>query len=180
VYVTEPDQRAFLERPDLAVVGPPETGSAFQPAPTAASVLTVRVPLPAEVRETSLEVREAGADDVVTRLELPSPTHKRPGRGRRLDEDTRLDVLATRTYLVEIDLIRAGEPMPILDLGRASHDRILVSRGDCRPNATRYAFGVHQAIPPFPRPLKPEDQEAQCDIMLGQSPHRGHSPGTRR
>jgi len=164
VYVTEPDQRAFIGRPDLAVVGPPEAGPMLQPAPTASSGLAVRVPLPDEVRETYLEVRATGTDYVMTVLEILSPTNKRPGRGRRIYEDKRLDVLATRTHLVEIDLIRTGEPMPILDNGSASQYRILVSRGDCRPNATLYAFGVRQAIPPFPLPLKPEDQEPSVDM----------------
>ena len=164
VYVTEPDQRAFIGRPDLAVVGPSEAGAAFQPASTASLVLTVRVPLPDEVRETYLEVRETGTDYVIAVLELLSPTNKRLGRGRRIYEDKRLDVLATRTHLVEMDLIRAGEPMPILDNGSTSHYRILVSRGDQRPHAILYAFGVRQAIPPFPLPLKPEDQEPLVDI----------------
>ena len=164
VYVTEPDQRAFIGRPDLAVVGHPEPGAAFQPASSASSVLTVRVPLPDEMRETYLEVRETGTDYVITVLELLSPTNKRPGRGRQIYEGKRLDVLATRTHLVEIDLIRAGEPMPILDNSSASDYRILVSRGDRRPNATLYAFGVRQSIPPFPLPLKPEDQEPLVDI----------------
>jgi hypothetical protein len=164
VYVTEPDQRAFIGRPDLAVVGHPEAGATFQPMASASSGLTVRVPLPDEVRETYLEVRETGTDYVITVLEILSPTHTRLGRGRQIYEGKRLDVLATRTHLVEIDLIRAGEPMPILDNGSTSHYRILVSRGDRRPHATLYAFGVRQMIPPFPLPLKPEDQEPLVDI----------------
>ena len=75
-----------------------------------------------------------------------------------------MDVLATRTHLVEIDLIRAGEPMPIIGNGSASDYRILVSRGDRRPNATLYAFGVRQSIPTFPLPLKPADQEPIVDM----------------
>ena len=51
-----------------------------------------------------------------------------------------MEVLASRTHLVEIDLIRAGEPMPITGNGSASDYRILVSRGDCRPNASLYAL----------------------------------------
>jgi hypothetical protein len=160
VYVTEPDQRAFIGRPDLAVVGHPEASATFQPV---SSGLPVRVPLPDEVRETYLEVRETGTDYVITVLEILSPTNKRPGRGRQIYEGKRLDVLATRTHLVEIDLIRAGEPMPILDNGSTSHYRILVSRGDRRPHATLYAFGVRQMIPPFPLPLKPEDHEPLVD-----------------
>lgn len=164
VYVTEPAQRAFVGRPDLAVVGHPEAASALPPAPPASPGLMVRVPLPDEVRETYLEVRETGTDYVITVLEILSPTSKRPGRGRRMYEDKRLDVLATRTHLVEIDLIRAGEPMPIMGNGSASDYRILVSRGDCRPNAILYAFGVRQSIPLFPLPLKPADQEPVVDL----------------
>jgi len=164
VYVTEPAQRAVVGRPDLAVVGHPEAASALPPAPIASPVLTVRVPLPDAVRETYLEVRETGTDYVITVLEILSPTNKRPGRGRRMYEDKRLDVLATRTHLVEIDLMRAGEPMPIMGNSSASDYRILVSRGDCRPDATLYAFGVRQSIPLFPLPLKPADQEPVVDL----------------
>jgi hypothetical protein len=164
VYVTELGQRTFLGRPDLAVVGQPEADAAFQAASSASSVLTVRVPLPDEVRETYLEVRETGTDYVITVVEMLSPTNKRTGRGRQIYEDKRLDVLATRTHLVEIDLLRAGEPMPIFDHDSTSHYRILVSRGDRRPHATLYAFGVRQAIPSFPLPLKPEDHEPLVHI----------------
>jgi hypothetical protein len=164
LYITEPDQRVFVGRPDLAVVGHPEVEAGLQPAPSASSVLAVQVPLPDEVRETYIEVRETGTDYVVTVLEILSPTNKRLGRGRRLYEDKRMEVLASTTHLVEIDLVRAGEPMPITGYGSASDYRILVSRGDCRPNATLYAFGVRQPIPLFSLPLKPGDQEPTVDL----------------
>lgn len=80
-----------------------------------------------------------------------------------------MEVLASRTHLVEIDLVRVGEPMPLMGDGRDSAYRMLVSRGDCRPNATLYAFGVRQSIPPFSLPLKPTDQEPTVD--LGQILH---------
>jgi hypothetical protein len=169
LYITEPDQRVFVGRPDLAVIGQPAAEIALKPTPSASSVLTVQVPVPDEVRETYLEVRETRADHVLTVLEILSPTNKRPGRGRRLYEDKRMEVLASRTHLVEIDFIRAGEPMPIIGNGRASAYRILVSRGDCRPNATLYAFAVRQPIPPFSLPLKPTDREP--NVFLGQILH---------
>jgi hypothetical protein len=169
LYITEPDQRVFVGRPDLAVIGQPVAGTVLKPTPSASSVLTVQVPVPDEVRETYLEVRETRTDYVLTVLEILSPTNKRPGRGRRLYEDKRMEVLASRTHLVEIDLVQAGEPMPIMGDGRASAYRMLVSRGDCRPNATLYAFGVRQSIPPFSLPLKPTDQEPTID--LGQILH---------
>jgi hypothetical protein len=164
VYITEPDQRVFVGRPDLAVVGQPAGETAPRPASSASSGLTVQVPVPDEVRETYLEVRETGTDYLVTLVEILSPTNKRPGRGRRIYEDRRMEVLASRTHLVEVDLVRVGEPMPIMGNGRASDHRILVSRGDCRPNATLYPFGVRQPIPSFSLPLKPGDREPTVDI----------------
>jgi hypothetical protein len=164
LYITEPDQRVFVGRPDLAVVGQSPAETAPKPSLSASSVLTVQVPLPDEVRETYLEVRETGTDYVVTVLEILSPTNKRPGRGRWIYEDKRMEVLASRTHLVEVDLIRAGEPIPITGNGRGCDYRILVSRGDCRPNASLYAFGVRQPIPPFSLPLKPNDQEPTVDM----------------
>ena len=59
-----------------------------------------------------------------------------------------MEVLASKTHLVEVDLIRAGEPMPFIGNSIACTYRILVSRGECRPNAVLYAFGVHRPIPP--------------------------------
>ena len=164
VYVTEPEQRTFVGRPDIAVVRSSETEQASTSSLSESSVVTVQVPVPDEVRETYLEVREAGTQHVITVLEFLSPTNKRPGRGRRMYEDKRLDILATHTHLVEIDLIRSGEPMPLIDHARGSDYRILVSRGDRRPHATLYSFGVRQPIPTFPLPLKTTDKEPLIDI----------------
>ncbi len=81
LYITEPDLRVLVGRPDLAVVGQPAAETGLKPSPSASSMLTVQVPLPDEVRETYLEVRETGTDYVRTVL-IP-PTNKRPRRGRR-------------------------------------------------------------------------------------------------
>ena len=54
--------------------------------------------------------------------------------------------------------------MPLIDHGRTSAYRILVSRGDCRPNAILYPFGVRQPIPVFSLPLQAHDQEPLVEI----------------
>lgn len=168
VYLTEMEGRDMVGQADVAVMGHGngDTEPGTQPAFSApdSSVLTVRVPAVEEVRETYLEVRQTGTDYVVAVIEVLSPTNKRPGRGRLLFQDKRMDVLGTRTHLIEIDLLRAGEPMPVLEDGSASDYRILVSRGNRRPNATLYVFGVRQPIPAFPLPLKRGDDEPTLDI----------------
>ena len=88
VYVTESEYQRFVGRPELAVVGQSDVESPLPPVPSGVPAgLMVRVPLADEVRETYLEVRETGTDDVITVLEILSPTNKRPGRGRQLYAD---------------------------------------------------------------------------------------------
>ena len=73
-------------------------------------------------------------------------------------------VLGSFTQLVEIDLLRAAEPMPVLNNDTQSDYRILVSRGDCRPLADLYAFNLPDAIPCFPLPLPAGDREPVVDL----------------
>lgn len=160
-----PDELAFAVRPDVAVVrstpGPVGPVPSAQPA---AGVLTVELPMAETVREVFLEIREVGTDRVVTVVEILSPTNKQPGPGRRDYEQKRLNLLGTLTHLVEIDLLRAGPPMPMLGYTEPSDYRILVSRTERRPQADLLAFGVRQPIPTFRLPLQPGDPEPNVDL----------------
>jgi len=167
VYVANMEGLFFLGRPDVSVLGTkPPAGPA---AGTAASIaviepMTVEVPLPDHLREGYLEVRDVATGEVVTVLELLSPTNKRPGEGRRLYEEKRLQVLGTRSHLVEVDLLREGEPMTMWGNGHGRHYRILVSRSERRPRADLYAFDLPQPIPSFLLPLREGDEEPPVDL----------------
>jgi len=103
---------------------------------------------------------------VVTVLEVLSPTNKRLGVGRNADEEKRRDVLSSLSHLIEIDLLRRGEPMALTSGSVQSHYRILVSRVEQRPQADLYAFNLRDEIPQFPLPLKPGDQEPVIDLNV--------------
>ena len=120
--------------------------------------------MPDEVRETYLEVREPGSGEIVTVLEILSPKNKRPGEGRRAYEEKRRSVLASRTSLVEIDLLRAGDRMPVLGDVRSADYRILVSRGDRRPRSELYIFSLRDPIPRVLLPLRRGDSEPLIDV----------------
>ena len=70
----------------------------------------------------------------------------------------------TRTHLVEIDLLRSGEPMDMIGLTEHSDYRILVSRSQRRPDADLYIFDVSDPIPAIPLPLLPEDNEPSLNL----------------
>ena len=107
-YLYAPDRSTFIGRPDLNVIGPAlqEPRASWSVEPMNGAV-RVELPIPDHVREAYLEIRQVGSDEVVTVLEILSPTNKRPGEGRRQYEQKRLSVFGTLTNLVEIDLLRA-------------------------------------------------------------------------
>jgi hypothetical protein len=134
-------------------------------------LLTVELPVPDQIRESYLEVRKTVTQEVVATLEVLSPSNKRPGNGRREYEEKRLRTLGTRTHLVEIDLLRAWDPFPMWPLGQPATGalpgdyRIVVARGDQRPWADLYAFGVRDVIPSFPLPLQPGDDAVPVHLQ---------------
>lgn len=130
------------------------------------SPLTVAVPMPLTVRQGYLEVREVATGEVVTAIELLSPTNKRGGKGRRDYESKRMQVLGSLTHLVEIDLLRERKPMPVLNVTVDSDYRILVSRSERRPQADLYAFNLRDSIPSFPLPLQAGDREPFVDLQF--------------
>jgi hypothetical protein len=121
--------------------------------------------MPMEFREAYLEVRDMATGEVVTVIEVLSPANKRRGKGREVYEEKRDRLLGSRTHLVEIDLLRSGEPMPILGNDTEASYRILVSRGDRRPQADLYLFNLPDAIPEFSLPLQSEDTEPMVDLQ---------------
>jgi hypothetical protein len=163
-YLCAPDRSTFIGRPDLDVIGPAiqEPPVTWTTAPRAGAV-RVELPIPDEVREAYLEIRQVGGD-VVTVLEILSPTNKHPGEGRRQYEQKRLAIFGSLTNLVEIDLLRAGAPMLMWGNGHGSHYRILVSRARQRPSGDLYLFSVRQPIPDFSLPLQPGDNEPVVEL----------------
>jgi hypothetical protein len=166
-YLEEPGELLFVGQPDLSIhrkggePAPPATGEEPVSQPDA---VTVEIPMPVEVREAFLEIRAVPGGEVVTVVELLSPSNKVAGEGREVYGRKRRAILATLTSLVEVDLVRAGEPQPYRGDERESDYRILVSRGKNRPRAELYPFSVRDPIPTFRLPLRPEDEEPEVDL----------------
>lgn len=158
-YLSDTGDMTFTGRPDVSVVHEPQR--VYEPTPAAGETetVTVELPMPDEIRETYLEVRAVDSDRVITVLELLSPTNKRPGDGRTLYEKKRLRLLGTLTHFVEVDLLRAWDPMTMRGDAGSSHYRILISRAEERPRATLLKFGLRSPIPEFRLPLQKGDDE---------------------
>ena len=174
VYRIADSTAIAIDRPDVAIQQSRTTPTPSQPAGTSQTAVTlsqptihptkVLLPLPEEVHQAYLEVRDAATQTVVTTVEVLSPANKR-GEGRQKYEAKRQQVLGSLTNLVEIDLLRAGDPLPTANGTPQSYYRILVSRARTRPVADLYAFNLSDRIPSFPLPLQPNETEPIVDLQ---------------
>lgn len=163
-YQSDDDQEELLIGVPDGIVFSRETPSLEEPELTAAIAIQTRpekvsVPMPLEVKERYLEVREMVTDQVITVIELLSPKNKRNGEGRAAYEKKRRLILGSKTHLVELDLLRGAKPMELRGSYTPSPYRILVSRSQQRPTADLYSVSLQQVLPSFPIPLKLDDAE---------------------
>ncbi|NJK53854.1 MAG: DUF4058 family protein [Leptolyngbyaceae cyanobacterium SU_3_3] len=169
VYQMMDDSSVLVGIPDVTIAKSLKTtdkkSSNLAIAAPPAKPITVNIPVPEEVHESYLEVREVATGEVITVIELLSPKNKRPGEGRKAYNTKRQQVFASSTHLVEIDLLRGSEPMPILGGKFLSDYRILVSRSELRPQAELYAFNLPEQIPAFVLPLRKGDIEPLIDLQ---------------
>jgi hypothetical protein len=164
-YLLNADDLVFVGRPDLAVAPASDAPVLTpQPAMTSTLVLEVDVPMQDEVSENFLEIHEVKTGKLITIVELLSPVNKLHRQGREEYERKRGYVFRSWTSLVEIDLLRAGEPMPVIGAQVQSDYRILISRGAQRPRAALMAFALRQPIPAFTLPLLPGDVEPEVTL----------------
>ncbi len=169
-YYVEIEQRTYL-----AVIPPQDTGipdvmvvDAYHPygnvtvtTPTLQfRPITVDLPMPTveKVMRRYLQVRDTNSSEVITVIEILSPTNKIVGSGRDDYIKKRNKVLQSKTHLVEIDLLRVGPPMPMA-IATQNDYRLVVSRSQNRPKADIYLFGVRDPIPDLPIPLRPHEPE---------------------
>ena len=148
------------ERSPAPAVPEPPVSTATQTSPQ-----RVTLPMPLPIKERYLEVRAIGTDAVVTVIEMLSPTNKRTGEGRTVYETKRRNVLSSASHLVEIDLLRGGQPMPVLGQVAPAAYQILVSRREHRPAADLYAISLREPLPTIPIPLRAEDGEIVVDLQ---------------
>jgi hypothetical protein len=165
VYTITDAMPVAVGRPDVSIqprkLEEPAIATAIQ-APV--QPVQVRVPMPVEMQQSYLEVKDAATQAVVTVVEVLSPANK-IGEGRTQYQAKRQQILGGLTNFVEIDLLRAGQPFLLESDPIQSHYRILVSRSHTRPLADLYPFNLAVPIPLFPLPLRPEDGEVLVNVQ---------------
>jgi hypothetical protein len=76
----------------------------------------------------------------------------------------RMQVMASGTHLVEIDLIRGGSPMPAERRPECDY-AVMVSRFEQRPRAEFWPIGLRERLPVIPVPLGEGHPDARLDLQ---------------
>lgn len=118
-----------------------------------------------EIREARIVIVDGAGRQVVTVIEVLSPTNKVVGsRGRANYESKRLEVMQSPAHLVEIDLFRDGEPIYTGER-LPPHDYLVhVSRRGERPRGTLWPILLQQRLPIIKIPLLPRDEDEDLDL----------------
>src|SRR5215831_4577476 len=135
----------------------PDVGVAeAQPhVPGPAGATTVSAPLrlatlmPEAVPHVSVEIRETRQRQLVTVIEILSPTNKR-GEGRREYVTKRQRLLLSAVHLIKIDLLHTGERVPMQQPLPNAPYFVLLSRAEDRPLVDAWPIACGDALPTVP------------------------------
>lgn len=161
--------KSFL--PDVGVAAPAES-RVQRPSATLAETLDVEAVsmeafIATEFRETFIEIHEYDPEEfLVTSIELLSPSNKRRGsKGRKLYIRKRNALLLGAANLVELDLLRGGQRMPMMTPWPDSPYRLLVSRELRAPHCKVWPAHFRKPLPTIPIPLSPPDKDLNLDLQ---------------
>ena len=150
-----------------AGAGNGRAASSSATAATAVMAPIVRLPVPApayeEIKQTWIEIVTPQDENVVTLIEVLSPTNKEGDGLRRFDRKRRA---TTRrgTNWVEIDLLLAGRRISYGPDQPTGDYYAHVIRGDSPTEADVYAWPIAAPLPTIPVPLAAGDADVPLDL----------------
>ncbi len=176
-YLVLPAERFVMELPESVAVTtadiypdvgvaeamPPSTGT-IEAAPVSAP-LRVATVMPSPVPHVTIEIRDTASRTLVTAIEVLSPTNKR-GNGREEYLAKRQRILLSRAHLMEIDLLRNGERVPMQQPLPDAPYFVLLSRAESRPLTEVWPIALDEPLPVVPVPLLPGDADVLLDLQL--------------
>lgn len=172
VYIHESsadERRKWLGKPDIAVM---EGSTVHRPVVATAnpnlsnkvkSVITTLQDADIE-RHAFIEIRDRLDRELVTVIEVLSPTNKRYGPDREQYLLKRSAMMFSSTSIVEIDLLRAGPRLPLNGLPPCDYC-VSVFRKKNAPDVETWPIGLQDPLPIIPIPLKGEFPDAKLDLQ---------------
>jgi hypothetical protein len=114
--------------------------------------------------QTSVEIRDVADHRLVVVIELLSPTNKR-GDGREEYVARRQRFLQSSSHLLEIDLLRGGQRVPMRQSLPDFPYFVFLSRAGRRPTTEVWPIALTQSLPTVPVPLLPGDADVPLELQ---------------
>jgi hypothetical protein len=161
------DEPRLFAVADTAVADPVSDEGGTSGGPASAVVLaapvTVTVPGVTRKKARRLVVRDSNSQEVVTVIELLSPSNKTAGADRDKYLEKRGEVLTSAAHFVELDLLRGGQRMPIRPRPECDY-YVLVSRAWQRPQMGLWPVNLRDPLPALPIPLHRGEPEPLIEL----------------
>ena len=161
--------------PDVGVTSPVSQPSSAEEAGVATLTEEASDPAPVELRafieeqfrESFVEIYESEPETrLITCIEVLSPSNKRRGSlGWDLYLRKRQALLLGEASLVEIDLLRGGQRLPMLDPWPNSPYTLLVARRSRAPYCRVWPAHFQRPLPIIPIPLSRPDPDLSLNLQ---------------
>jgi hypothetical protein len=158
------DQRRLLGRGDVFLSRPLTSSAPVAVAEPHAPPTLVGLPAVDMEGLSFVEIRDRRSRELVTVLELLSPSNKEPGPDREQYLAKRMKLLRSATHFVEIDLLRGGPRLPFEDLPDCDY-YVIVSRAEQRPEAGLWPLRLRDRLPEIRIPLRSPHEDARLDLQ---------------
>jgi len=175
VLVGEEGKEDYPFLPVVRITGPggsqtqvgSEAGVALEEAASEPEVIPIRPFVELEFRETFLEIHDTDpGQQLITSVEVLSPSNKAAGsEGRSIYLRKRQGLLLGAANLVEIDLLRGGQRLPMLDPWPKSPYTILVARRQRVPHCLAYPAHCLKTLPTVAIPLAHPDPDIPLSLQ---------------
>jgi hypothetical protein len=174
-YVALPVERFVMEisssvavttgvYPDVAIVQTPSQFLDRSETAVVSAPLRLATVIPEAVPHITVEIRDAAERRLVTSIEILPPTNKR-GEGIKEYLTKRQRLLLSSAHLIEIDLLRMGQRVPMQQPLPAAPYFVFLSRADDRPMTEVWPISLNQPLPTISVPLLPGDADVSLDLQ---------------
>lgn len=178
-YVARPNERIVIATPDdsgvavttsiypdafVADIGSPKGGNGAAGVAVVTPPLRAETVIPESIPHLTVEITDVDNRRVVTAIEVLSPTNKR-GEGRQEYLSKRRRTLLSDVHLVEIDLLRGGQRLPMREALPDFPYFVLVGRSKDRPITEIWPIRMVDPLPPIPIPLLETDADVTLDLQ---------------
>ncbi len=150
--------------PDVGITATGRIGDKAFAASQLVAPLRLATVMPEAIPHLSIEIRDTARRELVTAIEILSPTNKR-GEGYQEYVSKRQRLLLSTAHLLELDLLRQGQRVPMQQPLPSAAYFIFLSRAGERPLTEVWPTQLDEPLPTVPLPLRDGDNALPLDLQ---------------